>query len=479
MSCVQRGPHHHVSDVGKTFAYVYYKANLFQQAVDWLALDKHFKQKKIRISRLVVNRIKVSMLKLKLETADAEARGIMCKDTNIRAIVRVVWFMMMARKSTSETIMCPLQATTAFVHDRYKQVCKSRYDYIMVYKGFNAIGRCIDLSKQPTCIGRCTLTVNGKSDERSYYIYNPMTTNLIKQALLDMPVLEKENREKRGEKRGAPIAAYVANMVHIYDSIKTFMLDRSTPALANRRVDVDSQDRHILQRRLMTFLATCISMTFPNRCVEYTTFSWFDLRERVWSDGVYCDVPLILRCMLSPDARSTLPPVQYYYMDHYCGKTAKEYVTKLMHALPQFASLISLPEVFEFVARITLSLTPHMIFKPRNNPLALMIYQVPNSLSSDTDTAAKFLTTSSFGVWLTDRWCLPKGAVHKTWIMPYSSRVTFARTIVKLGLLRPDSPEAVRLAMRILFGHTPSSRTIENVYARQCNLVQAHNEACK
>lgn len=468
---IVRGPAAATENAGNTFAYIYYKACLFPIIVQWLEKNLDLETGDMRMNRSIVCKLQKAMNALKLEPAYARARDVMCETSNVKSIIKVIWFMAMAKRRIGLT-MCPMMASSKFVEDRFMEVCRCQYDYMMVYKGFNAIGRSIDLREQPTFTHMTEIEVEDKSDIKSYYVYNPMTATLVWSAMKAMPATAKGNLEARGAKRSAPFWAFLLSMIHLFYSIKTMM----TMDKASKRVDKDSGPRRTLLRMLMTFLALSISLTFPNRCIEYATFSWFDIKERVVIDGTYYDIPLIVRCMLSPEERKHMPEIKYYYMMHYCGKMLRKYASKLMHVIPGFASLVSLPVVFEFVARIMLCLVPHLIIHNINNPQAMMMFEVPNvKLSDATNVPIRILNTSTFGIWL-KKFAVPFGAVKDSWIMPYTSRVSFARLITAFQLLVVRNPVSRLVCdlMRVLFGHTPDSTVIEDTYATHGEVVQIY-----
>lgn len=469
----RRGPDGDVASVGNRYAFIFYKAHLLEAISSWL-LDNMDECGLMRMDVQIVTELQDAMNALTLEEAFSKVRAEMCDPCTVRAMIKAVWFMARLRKE-GETIGNPMLVVQELVDEKYAGICVNRYDFMMVYRGFNAMGRRIDRTKQPGFDTYVNLPIDCPSDVKTYLIYNPMTIKHIKKAMKEVTGKFKANNEKKGDKRGASLGAHVVSMIHRYETIKRFMLNDAKKK-AGRLVSMDSQDRKILQRMLMTYLAMCISLTYPNRCVEYCCFSWLDLKEVVCIDGKYYDVPLINRCMLSTEDRAKLSPVKFYYMAHYCGKTKRVHTIKTMHALPGFASLISLPMVFEFVVRLMLEISPHLILKPMNNPQALMIFQVKQKLTNETDDPVEFLSTSVFGTWLTNTWSVPPGAVPNSWIMPYTSRVTFARVLVNLDLLDPKTPEHIRLTLRHLFGHTDNSDTIEEVYARQLSMTQAFRD---
>lgn len=464
---------HRDKDDGDEAAYIYHKSETFATIKKWLLEEGNLDTETGAMSQMrgtgIVKTVIQGMKALKFEknkNSHKFVRNEMVQAANVRAIIMLVWFAVMAceKGQKGQGIMDPLFMTQKYVKSSYSLVCKIQNHYGMVILGFSVIGRAIERTVQSDDVFGNFM--NG-GEERQYPAYNPMTTKEILEAYAKCPATLKLNGEGKGEKRGASYGSQVVAAHHRYKCVENMMTNKHR--LKNARED--SQAHRTICRNLMTMLVMCIASTHPFRGIELCSFSWMDINERVYyPDGSFVDIPLLVRCLLPSHIK--LPPVKYYYISHYCskGKALDAHEQKMMHAVPEFASLMSLPVVFEFVTRIILDIAPHMILSPIKNPLGLMIYKVKQSLKKGMH--AEFLPTGTLGTWLKMHASIPEGAIANAWIMPYSCRITFARLIKSMGFLT-QCDDDIRAELYRMFGHVFGSMVILDDYGCQTNTTQA------
>lgn len=153
--------------------YLFLKADLRTTIITWLTANVNMVGGQVHMTTSFINRMKKKLLALDLgpQSNLIAARAHMCSE--MKAIVKAVWFMHMAEHGHVDA-RCPSMASISFVEAHVSRVCRNKYDFMMVYKGFQAIGRSIDLKHQPSFTHSSIIEIDG--DQREYYMYNPMTS---------------------------------------------------------------------------------------------------------------------------------------------------------------------------------------------------------------------------------------------------------------------------------------------------------------
>lgn len=154
---------------------LYAKSDMFTLCVEWLSnahnLDIHTGEMSHNV-QLLLEDIRLSLYHIRgnITSKMNDARLEIGTGTNLRSILKVVWFMYMVRVRARTDLIDPLHVTQQFVDDHVGLVCMNSEDFSQVTTGFNLIGRSMS-----TLIER-------SQPAQQFPRYNPMLSQKVKEA---------------------------------------------------------------------------------------------------------------------------------------------------------------------------------------------------------------------------------------------------------------------------------------------------------
>ena len=326
---------------------------------------------------------------------------------------------------------------------------KSRSRLYRVMHGFTLIGRA---ARSNDAVEGVYRLVGGGG---RFSTHNPLKCQWASDLLKSL------KREKNNDsKRAAPLLAYVISITQGIAWIKEELQSNATLLIADH-----AKKCQVIVRVAAKVMALVLEVSRVSRGNEVCCTSFADLTVSV--QGIGKPVWLLARAMVP---KGSVPRPEWYREWKWNGKDKQEFLDLIHDCLPYDASALSLPDILEWCMRIILALEPSYC-NPEVNPQLLMFLGFgkakPHSLTP--------LTTNLLNGWLKDAKTLPPRAVGDRWLTSYSSRTSFAKSVMEFALLDRLDPELAD-AVRGCFGHSTTSQEIKK-YAQTKGRVCVHAEA--